>query len=281
MTGEQIQKKHGTSYYLATLLFPRDIREATFKFYGFVRLADDLVDLADSPAKAKADIENWIAKWKETVTTGQTSNKIMADMFAIAKAYQIPLEFINAFNQSMYTDTHKETYATYQELQEYMYGSAEIIGEVMARIIGFKGDALPHARALGEAMQMINFLRDVEEDYQIRKRIYLPKEDMDKFGVTTEMIAQSTKNANMRNLILFECDRTKEILKYAKKGIPMLSISGQKAVLAATHIYEKVLENIIESDGDISAHVEISKLHKLYIISKILPVPANKLSAIL
>jgi len=95
------------------------------------------------------------------------------------------------------------------------------------------------------------------------------------------MISQNTKNENMRDLMLFECNRTKEILKYAKQGIPMLSLSGQKAVLAATHIYEKVLENIIEAHGDIGASVKISKLQKLYIISKILPVPTSKLSAIL
>jgi phytoene synthase len=281
MIGKTIQKKYSTSYYLATLLFPKKMKDATFALYGFVRTADELVDSAPSVEQATKDIDQWIHDWQEALRENNSTNEVIREMLAVVDTYKIPHELVDAFNNAMKADTTVSRYATYEELTQYMYGSAAVIGEMMSYIIGFTGDALPHARALGEAMQMTNFLRDIKEDFEKRGRIYIPEEDMQRFGVTTEMIAQAKRTPELAKLIAFECHRTQVLFRYAKVGIPLLDQDGQRAVIAATKIYEEVLVRVKAFDGDISIRAHVPKIKKLSIILSVLLAPSKTLRDIL
>jgi phytoene synthase len=281
LNGKAIQKKYGASYYLATLLFPRDVKEATFSLYGFVRIVDELVDAEPDVVIAKRNIDASIDAWKQAVAIGSAQNEIVANMLHTVKKYKIPLSLIDAFYASMSMDTHIASYTKYADLEKYMYGSAAVIGEMMSHIIGYRGDALPYARRLGEAMQMVNFIRDIDEDLQTRNRIYMPESDMQRFGVTKAMLAQNAMNDAVRNLIHFECTRTANLFAGAKPGIAMLSKHGQKAVIAATLIYQKTLRNIVRANGNLRARTKPYKLTKILILLFVIIAPRKVLFAIL
>ncbi len=281
LNGKAIQKKYGASYYLATLLFPRDVKEATFSLYGFVRIADELVDAEPDPVIAKRNINTSMQEWKQAVLAGSAQNEIVANMLQTVKKYKIPLSLIDDFYTSMSMDTHIASYAEYADLEKYMYGSAAVIGEMMSHIIGYRGDALPYARRLGEAMQMVNFIRDIDEDVQKRNRIYMPESDMRRFGATKDMLRQNAMNDAVRNLVRFECERTANLFTEAKPGIAMLSKYGQKAVIAATLIYQKTLRNIVRANGNLRARTKPYKITKILILLFVLIAPKKVLFAIL
>lgn len=125
-----------------------------------------------------------------------------------------------------------------------MYGSAVVVGYTMSCIIGYSGDALPHARALGEAFQMTNFLRDIREDYDERGRIYLPIEDMQRFGVTEDHIKEHRVDDAWRALMKFEIERTRTLYEYGVAGIALLNPRGRRAVYAAALMYKEILDLI-------------------------------------
>jgi phytoene synthase len=139
----------------------------------------------------------------------------------------------------------------------------------MSYIIGFKDGALTHAKALGEAFQLINFLRDSKDDFDSRGRIYLPKEDMERFGVTEDHIKNSILDQAWRDLMAFEVRRAKDLLENGKQGITMLRGRGRSAVYASYLIYKKLLEEIEkENYNTFSKRIVISPLQKTMLLLK-------------
>jgi phytoene synthase len=150
----------------------------------------------------------------------------------------------------MHQDLTKDRYETYKELEDYMYGSASVIGIMMSHIIGYKQGALPYAKSLGEAFQLINFLRDTKDDYDTRGRIYLPQQNMKNFNITNEYIIKGVVDEKWKNFMKFELIRARKLLTEGRKGIGMLSGRGQKAVYASYLIYGKIIDKIEEEDYD-------------------------------
>jgi phytoene synthase len=181
--------------------------------------------------------------------------------------YEIPFEYSEAFLAAMAQDLMQSRYATYEDLRTYMYGSAAAVGLMMSYIIGFEDGALPHAIALGEAMQMTNFLRDIREDYDERGRIYLPQEDLARFGITEQDIATHTVSEKWKELMRFEIALTRALFKEGNAGIPLLHKDGRRAVLAASRVYEAILTEIEKQDYDVfTQRAQVSPLKKTLLI---------------
>jgi phytoene synthase len=141
----------------------------------------------------------------------------------------------------------------------------------MSHIIGFTEGALPYARALGEAFQMTNFLRDIREDYEIRGRIYLPQEDLDRFGVTRENIAEGVVDAKWQALMKFEIERTRALYEKGVSGISLLHPRGRKAVYAAACMYKEILDMIEKNKYDVfSRRLVVSPFRKTMLLCKAL-----------
>ncbi len=137
---------------------------------------------------------------------------------------------------------------------------------MMCTIIGYKGDALPYAKKLAEAMQMTNFLRDIREDFDLRNRIYIPEEDMRKFGVTEDHIKNHIVDSNFILLMKFEIAKTRALYKDAEQGIDLLHKDGRFAVRFSSRLYEAILDEIEQSHYDIySTRHHTSKIKKLLI----------------
>jgi 15-cis-phytoene synthase len=249
---QQIMKQFGTGYYRATFLFPKKIREDTWTLYKFVRIPDEIVDDRGSDASKKEALSEWIENWN-ALYTGQATlgDGILFEMKELMIRYDIDKTYVDEFLAVMMQDITVDRYETYEELKKYMYGSACVIGIMMSHVIGYEEEALPYAEALGEAMQLTNFLRDIREDYEGRGRIYVPLEDLKRFGVIEEHIKDHVCDDNWRELMKFQVVRARALFSYANSGIKYLHPHGRAAIWAASYIYEAILDEIEKQDYDI------------------------------
>jgi phytoene synthase len=268
---KEITRQYGRGFYRASFLFPKHIREATFILYAFVRLPDEMVDSEKDMVKAKDDLTKWTSDWQR-VLDGEKDFDCDELLFAAKEVfdnYKIPYEYSHSFLKAMNQDLTKDRYETYKELEGYMYGSASVIGIMMSYIIGFKEGALSYAKSLGEAFQLINFIRDLKDDYQSRERIYLPKEDMDQFGVSENYIANGILDDKWVAFMKFEVDRSKELLANGLIGIPMLQGNGRKAIYASYLIYTKLIKQIEKQNyNTFSKRIVVSPLDKTMLLFK-------------
>jgi phytoene synthase len=168
-------------------------------------------------------------------------------MLHTMRRWQIPRVHVEAFLESMRMDITVTGYPTYADLEHYMYGSAAVIGLQMLPILEpLTPEAAPRARALGEAFQMSNFIRDVGEDLR-RGRVYLPQEDLDTFGVTREMLAGGRITPMVRELLRFEIERTRALYAFAEPGIAMLHPTSRDCLRTAFSLYGGILESVERS----------------------------------
>lgn len=268
---QNIIKKFGTGYYRATFLFPREIRMATWSYYTFVRIADEIVDEKKS-INRKQKLNKWKNEWISTLQNNQVSQNDCFNSFKeVMHKYGIPKEYSLSFFESMDQDLFITRYLTYSELEQYMFGSAVVVGYTMCHIIGFSDGAFPYARALGEAFQLTNFIRDIRDDYETRSRIYLPKEDMDHFNVKEKHIADHVIDENWRNLVKFELKRATELYEKGVSGIHLLNPKGRRAVYAAALIYKEILKMIEKNNYDVfNNRIVVSKFRKTMLLCKAL-----------
>ncbi len=280
----KIEKRFGTSYYLATRFLPLEKRYATYALYSFFRLPDEIVDteqgLTNDAKRIK--LAAFRKEWADAYGGLQEPENpaIRAALWA-HKRFSIPFEYSQIFLDAMEMDIETSRYKTYRDLVGYMDGSASAVGLMMSYVIGFTGGetTLDRARKLGEAMQLTNFLRDVGEDYRERGRIYLPQDDMDRHGVTEECIADlvtnnvadSIKQEKMRELLVFEIKRARELYRVADGGIPFLHRDGRYAVRLASRLYEAILDEIERNDYNVyTQRVRTSSARKIMIAIKAL-----------
>lgn len=251
-----LTKQFGTSYFWATLLFPRALRHATFVLYAFFRIPDEYVDRADSQQEAAERLAAWRAAWERSsfddLALTKEERLMLAATRRVFNAVHMPETYADAFLKAMERDLTVDQYETYADLEGYMYGSAAVVGLMMTELIGYTDSrALHFAKCLGEAMQLTNFLRDVGEDFDERGRIYLPQEDLRRFGVAREDIAQKRVTPAFIELMQFEITRARALYAQAEEGIALLNPAGQRSVRAALVLYRAILNEIERNRYDV------------------------------
>ena len=250
---------HGKTYYLATLLLPAAKRPHVHALYGFARYADEIVDdLASTLTDAeKAD---WLIGWGKTFLDGGTDSggdrarglgEVLPAIQHTRAHFDIPDSYFEAFLTSMRMDLTVTSYATYDDLMTYVYGSAAVIGLQMVPVLEHPGVPRevvePYAADLGVGFQLSNFLRDVGEDLT-RGRVYLPLEDLDAFGVTREHLERRVVDGQVRRLLAFEVARTREIYRTAELGIRLLHPTSRDCIRTALALYGGILDEIEAAD---------------------------------
>jgi phytoene synthase len=267
---KRIIKKHGSNYYRAALLFPSEIRKATFLYYAWVRTPDELVDSGLDKSVAKEEIYQWLKDWsvaKEEMGEGDTIHHAMYSVFEKNKT---PMEYAESFLEVMVSDLENTHFETYEDLRKYMYGSAAVVGLTMLTFFDVRDKNLvPGAIALAEAMQLTNFLRDIKEDVDDLGRIYLPQEDMQKFGVLNEDIAAHRHTDSFKSLMRFEIQRCRKLYRDADFSIKKLPVKVRIPVQIAARNYEGILDEIEDADYDIwQKRHGLSRFKKIVIIIK-------------
>ncbi|GLY32876.1 phytoene/squalene synthase family protein [Kineosporia sp. NBRC 101731] len=243
----RVNAEHGKTYYLATMLLPPEKRPYVWAQYAFARSADEFVDSLVAPNPAA--LETWGNEFLEALSGGAVpEDPATVAMLHTVRRWQVPRVHIEAFLESMQMDATITGYQTYADLEQYMYGSAAVIGLQMLPILEPQTpEASARARALGEAFQMSNFIRDVGEDLQ-RGRVYLPQEDLDSFGVTREALQGGEVTPMIRELLKFEIERTRRLYAFAEPGIEMLHPTSQDCVRTAFILYGEILDAVEKID---------------------------------
>lgn len=245
-TCRRLNARHGRTYYLSTLLLPAAKRPYVHALYGFARYADELVDSFDH---ADPDVFlSWSAKALDDLARGRSDDPITRAMVDTVARWHIPHEHVEGFLRSMRQDLTVSGYSTYDDLRAYMHGSAAVIGLEMVPILEPLDDtAYEHAAALGEAFQLTNFIRDVGEDLR-RGRVYLPREDLHRFGVTRGDLAAGVVTDPIRALLRFQIQRTHERYAFAREGIPLLHPTSRDCIATAVTLYGELLDAVEQAD---------------------------------
>jgi phytoene synthase len=238
----ELNAAHGRTYYLATLLLPPAKRPHVHALYGVARYADELVDDLEHPDPQR--LIAWSDQFLADFDRGGSEHPVSAAAINTAQTWDIPRATFEAFLASMQMDITVTGYPTYADLRDYMYGSAAVIGLQMVPILEpLDPRAAGHARTLGEAFQLSNFIRDVAEDLR-RGRVYLPEEDLDRFGVTWSDLAPGPAPPQVRDLLAFEIERTRRLYAEAEPGIAMLHPTSRDCIRTAFQLYGGILDAV-------------------------------------
>ncbi|UDY34937.1 phytoene/squalene synthase family protein [Dermatobacter hominis] len=246
----RLTKRHGTTYYWATQLLPGVSRPHVHALYGFCRYADDIVDdLGPAPVAQRSEaLAAFTDRFFHDLDRGRSDDLVLRAVVHTVRAYSIDPSLFRRFVTSMEMDLSIDRYGTWEDLCTYMDGSACVIGEMMLPILEPASEsAVPHARDLGLAFQLTNFLRDVGEDLD-RGRIYLPQEDLERFGADP---AARTVTPAWRELMRFEIDRARELYRSADLGIALLPGRSARSIRAARTLYSEILDRIERNDYDV------------------------------
>lgn len=243
----EITRRYGTSFYFATQFFPRETRDGIYAVYAFARIPDEIVDDPGTSSRSErvASLEQWRQSWLTAMSEGSSTDPVMAAIVHAFKKYEIPVEDGEAFLKSMFMDEEKKSYANYAELEEYMYGSAGVIGLMVTRVVGFSTpDAFPHAIKLGYAFQLTNFLRDIYEDWDELGRVYMPEDELWRFGLDGSDLGRKRYDERFIEFMKFQIARNKQIYLEALPGIQMLDWRGRLAVKISYVLYKAILGEI-------------------------------------
>ena len=244
---KRLNSLHGKTYYLATLLLPKEKRPHVHALYGFARYADEIVDDLSStltiPEKAKV-LKVWGEKVLEDIRLGRSDDHVGRALVDTVQRFNIPIEHFEAFLHSMTMDLSITEYQSYNDLMEYVYGSAAVIGLQMVPILGASDPkAYEAAQKLGIAFQLANFIRDVSEDLD-RGRIYLPLDDLHAAGVSKEMLAAKQLTPEIKSALQYQIERVRRLQREAAAGIKLLDPVSQPCINAASELYCGIVDEV-------------------------------------
>ncbi len=269
---QELNKRYGTTYYYSTHLLPKIKRHHVHALYGLCRYADDIVD--DLGTSATIDerafaLHEFGERFFSDYETGRSEHPVLKAVVHTVRSFDIEPAAVRRFLRAMTMDLSISTYETYADLETYMDGSAAVIGEMMLPILEPKDIDLarPHARDLGNAFQLTNFLRDVAEDLQ-RDRVYLPQEDLRRFQADPH---RKIADSAWIELMKFEIDRCRQLYESADIGVAMLAPSSQRCIKAARDLYGGILGKIEAANYDVFAtRVRVTTARKLAMAGKVL-----------
>lgn len=251
---KRLNSLHGKTYYLATLLLPPAKRPHVHALYGFARYADEIVDDLSSTLSEEekaAELERWGKGVLADIKTGTSKDHIGRALVDTVQRFAIPIEYFEAFLHSMTMDLTVSQYQSYEDLMEYVYGSASVIGLQMVPILGGNIEqANECAQKLGTAFQLANFIRDVSEDLD-RGRVYLPIEELQSHGVTSEMLEAKVLTPQIKSALKEQIERVRRLQREATPGIAYLSPESRACIEAASELYCGIVDEVEKIDYEI------------------------------
>ena len=252
-------KRYSTSFYFSSSLLSKSIRQDIFNIYGFVRLADEIVDTFHEFPKKELLNEFEEELWR-SIENKISLNPILNSFQNTVNRYSIPKDLIRSFLDSMKMDLEKKEYNSVEEYKKYIYGSADVVGLMCLKVFVKGSDTLysdlsDYAISLGSAFQKVNFLRDLKDDSNILKRVYFPNVNMDDF------------NEESKKEIINEIELD---FKNAIKGIARLPKNSRFAVYIAYRYYNKLLKKLkkTSSENIVKKRVRIHNFQKFTVIAR-------------
>ena len=249
-----LNAEHGKTYFLATMLLPPGKRPFVHALYGFARYADEIVDDLGSTlsiAEKSAALDRLGDELFADIARGHSEHPVSAAVVDTVLRWGIPTAHFEAFLHSMRMDLTVGEYETYDDLFEYVYGSAAVIGLQMVPILEpSTPDAAERAVDLGVAFQLANFIRDVDEDLD-RGRIYLPLAELAAHGVTPEVLRRRVATGAVKAALAEQVARVRALEERSRAGIAALHPAVQPCIDAARVLYCGIVDAVEEIDYEV------------------------------
>jgi len=292
-----ITRAAAKNFYYAFLILPRRKREALSAVYAFMRRCDDI---ADDPALSLPERPQKLDAWLDALHRAQqgqpTDDPILLALTDAQRRYSIPAGLLDelALGTAMDVECSADAavaladdstsrksgetwatpglavqYRTFEDLRQYCYRVASVVGLICIHVFGYRNpEAEPLAEQCGVAFQLTNIIRDVKEDAGLG-RVYLPAEDLQRFGLSASDLLAAPEPARLRSLLAFEADRAREYYGSGDALIPYVSEDSQPALWVMVNIYRRLLENIARKRYDVfTAKISLSRWEKLRILGK-------------
>lgn len=267
-TAKAITKQSKSNLAFALTCLPKNRREDLVTFYAFCRIIDDI---ADDLVMANSEKIKGFEYWKKGLNEGfNNKNEVENDILKIRDKYHIPNELFLELIHGCEMDLEPMRFQTWEDLQEYTYRVACVVGLISLHIFGADPKrSEQYALKLGHALQLTNIIRDVGEDLENGERIYLPIEDLEKFGYTEADLKKRTYDDRFKDIMKYQCQRARSLYQEAHACLPTEDQKALKAAKIMGEIYFSVLEKI-EREGYAIFHqrVSISKGKKVFLLLK-------------
>jgi phytoene synthase len=257
--------KSGSSFYYSFLFLPPERRRAITALYAFCREVDDVVDECSDPQVARAKLA-WWRKEVAGVFEGNAEHPVGRALVPVVKRFGLSRSHFEDIIDGMQMDLDYNRYPDFPTLQSYCHRVAGVVGLMAAAIFGYRDPAtLTYAQNLGTAFQLTNIIRDVGEDAR-RNRVYLPLDELGRFGLSAGDVAQLRETDQFRKLIEFQIERAEEYYRRAMDALPAADRRAQRPGLVMAAIYRALLQEI-RTDGNrvLNQRTSLTPLRKLWI----------------
>ena len=263
-----ITRREAKNFYYAFLTLPAAKRRAIYAAYAFCRHCDDSVDeetSTDAKLKALSDIQANL----DSTYSGNASSPVYVALADVARNYDIPQDYFQEIILGVESDLVKDRFQNFDELKEYCYRVASVVGLICLQIFGYEDDdAKGYAVDLGLAMQLTNIIRDVREDFDMG-RVYLPQDEMVRFGYSEDDLRNGVRNEAFLEFMRFQSQRAREYFDRGFKLLPYLSRRSRACPAVLGALYSKVLDRIEASDYDVlDTRGSLSKPEKIRITAQ-------------
>jgi len=274
----QITREFAKTFYLATRFLPYHKQRSIFAIYALCRFLDNIVDEAEDLVSDKrlkrAEVQSVLSDWKDqlqlTYEGKVTGHPILLALADVLRQHNIPISLPFQLIDGVEMDLTKSRYETFDELYDYSYKVASVVGLMVSEVFGYEDDsALTHAVDLGIAMQLTNIIRDVGEDLR-RGRIYLPAEDLKRFGVSEQDLLNYRLSKEFKALMKFQVARARMYYQRADTGISLLSEDSRVPVRLARYNYARILDQIETNGYQVFEHrAHLTFTQKMAILPKL------------
>ena len=292
-----IARSSAKNFYYAFLALPRHKREALCAVYAYMRRCDDISDDASLPVRERRlKLADWLDTFHRVMQGNPSDDPVLIALADAQRRFKIPIHLLDQlalgtamdlaeeadddepeFARGKFQETAEKTndaqptirYATFDDLYQYCYRVASVVGLVCIRIFGYRDPmAEPLAERCGLAFQMTNIIRDVKEDASMG-RVYLPEEDLAKFQLDPAELQGTPDPARWRPLLALEADRAREFYRAGEELIPYISEDSQPALWVLITIYHQLLEKIASQEYDVFTNrISLTSWQKLKVLGK-------------
>jgi phytoene synthase len=279
-----IARSAAKNFYYGFLVLPARKRNALSAVYAFMRRADDISDDPFVPCEQRRQkLAEWINGLRRVVAGERTDDPVLMALADTQKTFNVPLDLLEKLVQGTAMDLPSQAegqssaaptdapvhYETFDQLYDYCYHVASVVGLVCIRIFGYRD---PRAEKLAEqtgvAFQLTNIIRDVKEDSQLG-RVYLPQEDLRRFGVQASALTNGNAAVAFRPVLEFEAQRARDLYRSSEELLPLIDDDSQPALWTLVEVYRRLLERIAARGYDVfSERVKLSTAEKVGILAK-------------
>ena len=247
----RLHRRRDPTYYWATRRLAPELRPAVHALYAFVREVDDVVD--EGTGDRAAALDEWQARFEQALAGIANGHPVVAALSDAGRRHDLPLEELRLYFDSMRVDLGPVRVQTWEELERYMQGSVGSVGRILGALVGAPAERREPFARLALGFQLTNFVRDVREDWEL-DRVYLPAEDLERFGVSTDAIARREPTPGFRRLLALEVERARGLFREGAATGELVGPDVRRGLGMARSVYVGVLDRTERLGFDVLRH---------------------------